>query len=218
MAILGSAELWTDFFPDELIPDILVMVLEVWADFAKSNHNEHEFHITKRFRSALEQYKDLKRLPLRIDREVSIDDLGNASELGRVDLRLTHGYRSDVYFAFECKRVNVINEKGKLSSLATEYVENGMMRFIGMDAQYARTLHQGGMIAYVMDGNVKKAMGAINKKIKECQIKLQMTSHSSLSFSSNVKNDLLKETLHEFSDRSFTIHHVFLPNCDNPQQ
>jgi hypothetical protein len=48
MAILGSAEDWADFFPDELIPDILVMVLEVWADFAKSNHNEHEVHITKR--------------------------------------------------------------------------------------------------------------------------------------------------------------------------
>jgi hypothetical protein len=114
--------------------------------------------------------------------------------------------------------VNVISEKGKMSSLATEYVESGMMRFIGVNAQYARTLHQGGMIAYVMDGNVKKAMGAINKKIKECQIKLQMTSHSSLNFSSSVKNDLFKETLHQFPDRSFTIHHVFLSNCDNPQQ
>lgn len=125
MAILGSAELWADFFPDELIPDILAMVVEVWAEFTQPSTNEHEVPITMRFRAALEQYKDLKRLPLRIDREAPVDDLENAAELGRVDLRLTHGYRSDVYFAFECKRLNVISSKGTVSSLAGEYVSQG---------------------------------------------------------------------------------------------
>ena len=29
MAIIGSTDLWSNFFPDDLIPDILNMVLEV---------------------------------------------------------------------------------------------------------------------------------------------------------------------------------------------
>jgi hypothetical protein len=74
MAILGSAELWADIFPDELIPDILAMVVDVWAEFTQPSTNEHEVPITMRFRAALEQYKDLKRLPLRIDRESPVDD------------------------------------------------------------------------------------------------------------------------------------------------
>jgi hypothetical protein len=211
MAILGSPDLWSDFFPDDLIPDILAMVVDVWEEFTQPSDNEHEVNITKRFRSALEQYKDLKRLPLRIDREIPIDHLDNAVELGRVDLRLTHGYRSDVYFAFECKRLRVSSGKGKVSNLAEEYVSSGMMRFIGSDAQYARTLEQGGMIGYVMDGQTPKAMKAVNDKVKEHHEKLWVFDENGLGQSSKLKHDLIRETLHRFSDRLFTIHHIFLP-------
>jgi hypothetical protein len=105
MAIIGNAELWSNFFPDDLIPDILNMVLEVWDVFRTNCGETHEVPITKRFRSHLEQYKDLKMLPIRIDREAIVDDINKESEIGRIDLRLTHGYRSEVYFAFECKRL-----------------------------------------------------------------------------------------------------------------
>jgi hypothetical protein len=118
MAIVGGTDLWADFFPDDLIPDILDMVIEVWSSFVKPSSHEHEVPITKRFRSSLEDYKDLKRLPVRIDRETPVDNLNTAEELGRIDLRLTHGYRSNVYFAFECKRLNVISKSGRIRSLA----------------------------------------------------------------------------------------------------
>ena len=126
MAIIGSADLWSNFFPDDLIPDILNMVLDVWNVFKYNCDETHEVPITKRFRSHLEQYKDLKMLPIRIDREAIVDDINTESEIGRIDLRLTHGYRSEVYFAFECKRLNVIDKNGRTSTLAKEYVMNGM--------------------------------------------------------------------------------------------
>jgi hypothetical protein len=217
MAILGSSDLWSDFFPDELIPDILAMVIRVWEEFIQPSAYEHEVHITRRFRSALEQYKDLKRLPLRIDREVPVDDLDNAVELGRVDLRLTHGFRSDVYFAFECKRLRVVSRKGRVSNLAGEYVLSGMMRFIGLDAQYARTMNKGGMIGYIMDGLSSEAMTAVNKQLKNYHEKLRMVGENSLSQSSQMEHPLIRETLHQFSDDLFTIHHVFLPSCKVPK-
>jgi hypothetical protein len=193
------------------------MVVEVWEEFIHPSANEHEVDITKRFRSALEQYKDLKRLPLRIDREIPVDDLENAVELGRVDLRLTHGYRSDVYFAFECKRLRVSSSKGTISNLAKEYVSSGMMRFIGSDAQYARTLEQGGMIGYVMDGQTAKAMTAVDNKIKKHHKDLCMLDENGLGQSSRLKHDLIRETLHQFTDRLFTIHHVFLAKREVPK-
>jgi hypothetical protein len=96
--------------------------------------------------------------------------------------------------------------------LAGEYVSNGMVRFIGPDAQYSRTLHQGGMIGYVMDGKASTAITAVNNQLKKHCEKLCMTSESSLSPSVKFENDLVRETLHQFSDRFFTIYHIFLPN------
>lgn len=212
MAIIGSADLWSNFFPDDLIPDILSMVLEVW-DIFKANCDEiHEVPITKRFRSHLEQYKDQKRLPIRIDREVPVDDISTEKELGRIDLRLTYGYRSDVYFAFECKRLNVVDKNGTTNSLARDYVgDDGMKRFVGVTPKYANGLKQGGMIGYVMNGKIASAIKAIDTQIKKNYLNLQMKSPSGLSPSSKSSNIFIKESLHHLPNQEFTIHHVFLP-------
>lgn len=211
MAVLGDASLWADYFPDDLIPEILDMILKVWAGFIKPNLNDHEVPITKRFRASLEQYKDFNKLPFRIDREVPIDDLNQAEELGRIDLRLTHGYLSHVYFAFECKRLNVCSSKGKVSSLAKDYVMSGMIRFVGSDPQYSIGLTQGGMIGYVMNRNTRTAIQAVHKQVKKEWSSLQMKTSCGLQTSSLKPNeDSIKETLHHLSNREFTIHHVFL--------
>jgi hypothetical protein len=216
MAIIGNTNLWADFFPNDLIPDILNMVIDVWDSFTKPKYDDHEVDITTRFRSHLEHYKDLKMLPFRIDREVSIDDLTTATERGRIDLRLTHGYRSDVYFAFECKRLNISVTSKKtgrtnISSLAGEYVLNGMTRFVGSEPQYAIGLKQGGMIGYVMNGKTDTAITAVNKQVKDNYIDLQMKSPNGLNLSSRLTNKFLKESLHYLPNQEFTIHHVFLP-------
>lgn len=209
MAFVGSPDLWADFFPDDLIPDILNMVVDVWSNFVKPRSHEHEVHITKRFRSSLEQYKDLKMLPVRIDREVPVDNLDTAKELGRIDLRLTYGYRSDVYFAFECKRLNVINNN-RTRSLATEYVIDGMMRFVGLNPQYANNLTQGGMIGYVMSGKTSTAIQSVNTSIIKHSVDLQMKSRIELNTSSKISKEFVKESLHYPHCKEFILHHIFL--------
>lgn len=211
MAIIGNADLWSNFFPDHLIPDILNMVLDVWNVFKDNCDETLEVPITKRFRSHLEQYKDLKMLPIRLDREAIVDDISTEKEIGRIDLRLTHGYRSEVYFAFECKRLNVIDKNGRTSTLAKEYVMNGMTRFVGSNPQYAIGLKQGGMIGYVMNGKIDGAITAVNEQIKDHYKDLQMKPSKGLNSSSRLSENLIRESLHHLPDREFTIHHVFLP-------
>jgi hypothetical protein len=141
-----------------------------------------------------------------------VDNLDTAQELGRIDLRLTHGYRSDVYFAFECKRLNVSAKSGKLDSLSGEYVgANGMMRFVGSEPQYGKGLKQGGMIGYVMNGKTANAIQAVNKQVKKHYIDLHMKSATGLSSSSRSSKSLVKESLHNLPHQLFILHHVFLP-------
>lgn len=209
MAIIGSPKEFLEI--EDFIPKILAMVLDAWSSFEKPLPNKHEVPITRKFRLKLLQHRDLNGLPLKIEREVSIDDPETGEEIGRIDLCLTCDHRSEVYFAFECMRLNVIDKNGRTSTLAKEYVMNGMTRFVGSNPQYAIGLKQGGMIGYVMNGKIDGAITAVNQQIKDHYKDLQMKPSKGLNPSSRLPENLIRESLHHIPDRDFTIHHVFLP-------
>jgi len=71
MTIQGDSSLWADTFPEDLIPVILELVLETWRVFPKPARNAHEVPTTRNFRRYLIGTKNLRRLPLRIEREVA---------------------------------------------------------------------------------------------------------------------------------------------------
>lgn len=209
MAIIGSPKEFLEI--EDFIPDILAMVLDAWSSFVKPLPTDHEVPITRKFRLKLLQQRDLKNLPLKIEREVTIDDPKTGEEIGRIDLCLTYSCRSEVYFAFECKRLNVINKNGRTSSFAKEYVMNGMTRFVGSEPQYAIGLKQGGMIGYVVNGKIDSAITAVNKQVKAHYMDLQMKFSKELNPSFRLPDRLTRESLHHLPDREFTIHHVLLP-------
>jgi hypothetical protein len=62
---------------------------------------EHEVRITLRFKAALKQAKNLRQLPVRIEREPAEDDPASGLELGRIDLKLNPAASAleEVYFA-----------------------------------------------------------------------------------------------------------------------
>src|SRR5687767_9215656 len=105
---LGDPDAWSEVFPDDLIPPILDLIWTTWVAFPKPSPKDHEVPITRRFRRALKQAKDYRRLPVRIDREPAEDDPETAEELGRIDLKFSPAGSAleQVYFAFECKRLN----------------------------------------------------------------------------------------------------------------
>ena len=210
MAIYGSPDAWIGTFDSALIPNILDLILAAWTKFTKPTSDELEPRITKRFRNQLRRERDIVKLPVRIGREVVEDDLATGEEKGRIDIQFTspQSCREDVYLAFESKKLNIVHT-GEWKSQATEYVKDGMMRFV--TGQYATGLTDGGMLGYVMDGKVDKAVQAVNSQIKKQSNTLEMGASGSLGLSSlRPDNELIRETTHFLTDRNFVVHHLFL--------
>lgn len=207
MAISGSPTQWADFFPEELIPDVFILVVSSWDEVDKPPTDEHEVSITERFLPVLRRNRGLRELPFVVDREIWLDDEG-AEEHARLDLRFLHGYREDVYLALECKRLNVTYDSG-FRSKASEYVHKGMRRFV--DQKYARGLRHGGMIGYVMDGNVEAAVSAIEAQLAKHR-KVLLLPVPRLRLSSLVPGKRnIRETVHHRKRTVFCLHHLFLP-------
>lgn len=208
----GDPSLWSEVFPQDLIPQILDMVLSVWAGVTKPPRRTREVPITQRFLTALKEDKNMRQaVPVRISRECVEDDMRTGRELGRIDLCFipANRCREQVYFAFECKRLNAIYKRGR-NTLAPAYVKQGMMRFI--KSQYASRLYEGGMIGYVMDGDLVSAINAVDRNVKRHHITLKMKPPGGLSLSSVLPaHSSTKETSHNLGKREFIIHHVFLP-------
>lgn len=207
MAVIGDAELWSDLFPDRLIPQILSLVLDVWTAWEEPESNALEVPITRRFRARLRQDKNLRRLPVRIERESPEDSFDSGKEIGRIDLRFCHGYREEVYFAFECKRLNLRRGK-KRQSLATEYVDDGLMRFV--DGRYAQGLHSGGMLGYVMDGDVPAATRSVQRSTVARRERLRLVGSGLAECALKPESDQVRETIHRL-EPELRIFHVFLP-------
>jgi hypothetical protein len=91
-----------------------------------------------------------------------VDANGAKFSKGQIDIGILIEHDRDRYLAYECKRLNVINN-GTRSSLATRYVTQGMMRFL--TEQYAEGLPVGCMLGYVMDGDLAFALQQVTKAI-----------------------------------------------------
>jgi hypothetical protein len=209
--VIGDAWIWSDTFPEELIPRLLDLVTDTWVSFEKPGASDHEVPITRRFKHALKQAKDFQRLPVRIERELAEDHPITGEELGRIDLKFLPAVSAleEVYFAFECKRLSAV-VGGIRRSLAPEYITEGMMRFI--TGRYASAGYHGGMIGYVLDGTGNEVISIVDQNIRSRLAQLRMTPPAGLRESGfRPGNRLIRETHHSLVPRRrFSLHHVFL--------
>jgi hypothetical protein len=113
----------------------------------------------------------------------------------------------DVYLGFECKRLQV-TRKRKMYPLVGEYVSSGMIRWI--EERYGPTHFQGGMIAYVLDGDADGAVRRVDAHIRGKREGLKMASSGLAKSSARRQEDCIRETIHQLGDRQFLMHHVFL--------
>ena len=210
MRIEGSPKQWSDFLSD-LIPDILLLVIKTWGKYKKPDDIILEVPINKWFAERMRQEKNKQGdLPFKICPEVSIPDPNTGKELGRIDILFDPVYtiNEHVYFAFECKRLHIIYDK-RMETNTGEYIgDDGMMCFI--TGKYSEELPSGGMIGYVMDGDVYSAILTIKKAIKKQNNTLCLCPNTSLEDCSLLPNEKqVKETKHKINN-DFTIYHVFL--------
>jgi hypothetical protein len=210
VSIFGTPAQWTDLI-DSMVPDILNLVITSWREMPLLSAHASEDDITYELCRVLRRNKNARDLPFRIDTQaIEIDPL-QAAELGRMDITFSPPInREEYYFCMESKRLNARRD-GKARSYASEYVKFGMSRFI--TGQYAKVVRHGGMLAYVLDGNIARAMANVENNVRKQHAALGMTAPGRFVASTIFPTDRrLRETHHQRPHECslFRIHHLFM--------
>lgn len=207
MAMYGvSSSRLIQQFPMEEVKQAIELILRSWESFnAKVNLEDK---ITNKFYAHLIENKSRSTYFFTIvPRPAEIDEQGE--EIGEIDLKIIYRNQEKTYFSFECKRLRVHFPSG-FDTLAGKYVTEGMYRYF--NGQYARELDKGGMLGYVMDGNIDVAVNDVKAAIEKRLLSLYMQENETLKASACTTSKQVKETIHKYGPtKRFTIYHVFLP-------
>ncbi len=209
--IAGDPAEWDDFFQQNLIPVVLSLVVSTWERMEKLEQTAHENDISIKLYAALKNAKDRNRHPFLIRYEDVEVDTDLAKETGRKDIVFfPPANDEDIYFCLEAKRLNAL-VSGVRRSLANEYVTEGMQRFV--DGKYSRFVRHGGMLGYVLDSEVARAIKNVETNIRNHAQALGMTFTGGFLASSVRPDDSsAKETHHHrgHETTAFCIHHLFV--------
>ena len=193
-----------------MVPQILASVIEAWEGMPLPAHDEGEDNITIALCRALQQNRTARGLMFQIRTQVVELDPVPGEDFGRMDIVFIPLIpREDIYFCLENKRLNVV-KNGKTRAYASEYVKFGMFRFV--TGQYSKAVRHGGMIGYVLDGDIDRAMTNIEKNIKKQHSALGMVAPGSFLPSTSLKGDArAHETHHRRAHETqlFRIYHLF---------
>ena len=219
MTIAGIPTEWANLL-DSLVPEILNLVIASWEEMPSPAPDDKEDNITIALCRALMRNRTTRGLPFQIRTQVVELDPMPGQDLGRLDIVfILLVPREDIYFCLESKRLNVV-KNGEIRAYASEYVTFGMLRFV--TGQYAKAVRHGGMLGYVLDGNVSRAMANVEANIQRHHVALCMTSPGEFLPSMTLKDDpRARETHHQRAHEptSFCIHHLFTgARCQEREQ
>jgi hypothetical protein len=214
MSISGSSSQWIDLL-DNMLPELLQLVVDTWEMLQGPLINDREDTITLVLCRALRNNRTYRDLWVTVDTQIPELDPALGQNLGRQDLvfRPTGGSSSpneEIYLCVECKRLNFMTGNKKRSGGA-EYVKEGMFRFVS--GQYAKAVRNGGMLGYVLDGNVSNAIANVEANVKRHYATLYMDVPAELHLSSVLPDVVTaRESLHRRQNGAgpFTIHHLFV--------
>lgn len=128
---------------------------------------------------------------------------GKGKQLGITDIQIQFGYDERQRFTLEAK---LLNKPGDNNTSAYTGVA-GMGRF--MIGKYGAGVSQGGMIGYVLDGNVERAKKNVAESVVERRQTLGMAATAVLEKSA--LRAAVFETVHQRKKKdTFTIYHIFL--------
>lgn len=212
MTLIGTPSPEWDNFIANFIPDILELILSAWNQMPSPAPDMHENPITKDLCRLMILNKKSPELPFRISyQSVELFPLDGA-DTGEMDIAFypVGSSREDIYFCLECKRLHV-TKNGKFNTLATEYVTQGMMRFI--NGKYSMTINHGGMLGYVLNSDTDQAINNVGNAIQTRYTDLEMSPPGNMRPSSVRPSDTnARETQHTrlHNEGLFQIHHLFV--------
>ncbi len=210
MNFAGDPTAWLDLIESQ-VPAILRLILSTWETMPPLALDALEDPTTEALCRALRRNRDSASLPLRIDIQMVELDPGGDQTQGRMDIAFSPMVPHEAfYFCLECKRLN-ITIKGRRRSLGTEYVTQGMYRFV--KRQYGDQVRHGGMLGYVLDSRVCLAIKSVRAALKSHGEDLQMPGKIDLQRSSFVPDvEHVFESVHTRASGSvpFLIQHIFV--------
>lgn len=210
MTHFGSPDQWVGFIETQ-VPDILALVIETWEAMPPPAGNELEDPVSEMLCRSLRQSRNRCDLPFRIDTQLVELDPAAGQDQGRMDIVFSPSIpRESIYFCLECKRINV-REGNRIRPCFVEYVRFGMFRFVRR--QYANEVRVGGMLAFVLDGDVPNAIAGVEVNIRNLHGDLGMDAPGAFLVSAVRPTDTrIRETLHRRTNQSdpFVIHHLFM--------
>jgi len=211
MNVAGEFDLFADAFPTDLLPEVFSVVIKEWPNSPRPEGNPLENRITNRFLGHLTTVMRKKQAPnFSFHLRPKLPDPDSDSESGEIDIRVrSFSPHPDAYFVFECKRLNVQYDSG-FATEASKYVGDGGMGCF-VSGQYPTTCDCGGMLGYVMDGNVPAAVKAINKALGNRREQLRLQPPYQLTPSESMSRDgSVRQTAHRQNQHVLLIYHVFL--------
>lgn len=159
----------------------------------------------------LRQNRNASDLPFRIDTQMVELETAAGQDQGRLDIAFSPLVpRENIYFCLECKRLNVPQNPG-VRTYANEYVAFGMVRFVS--GRYSAAVRHGGMLGYVLDGNIDAAIVNVSAPIARYAVELGMDQPAQFRPSSiQPTNPHMRETPHQRVGGlgAFVIHHIFV--------
>ena len=215
MTIQGNTQQWHDLL-DSFVPDIVNLILAAWESMPPIANDSKEDPVSIELCKKLRTAKTLADLPLQVHTQtVELDSQAENVEQGRIDITFHPMVPSEaIYFALECKRVNVMQANGKVRRYFAEYVTEGLTRFVS--GQYSHSVRQGGMIAFVLDGDVPSAINGVLRNIVDKRILIRLIDESVKPSRFLPANESMRETTHSRDTNAgdVLIQHFFL--CVNP--
>jgi hypothetical protein len=211
MSFGGDPTAWLDLIESQ-VPAILRLVLSTWKEMPPLGPGALEDPITEALCRELRKNRDSASLPLRIDIQMVELEPGTDQAQGRMDIAFSPMVPHEAfYFCLECKRLNIIVQ-GRRRSLGTEYVTQGMYRFV--KRQYGDQVRHGGMLGYVLDSRVDLAIRSVRAALKSRREELQILGEMDLqksSFLPDVENVLESVHARTGGPVPFLIQHIFAP-------
>lgn len=199
---------YVKLFPSDDIPGIVQNIQECCNTLSRIENCERENSLSERLFKKLLRFREYHTGPIepQIESVVVVSDNDESELTGRVDIKFSCGRGVQTYFAVEAKRLFVTYPSGKPASLVTDYIDDGMMRYV--TGQYASKMVAGAMLGYVFDKSVGDTKSALSLAIGKEKTKLKMAINTKWRQSSLSVTPPVDETQHLLAQGEFTIYHI----------
>lgn len=209
--VVGDPSEWASHF-HSIDERLMGRIVALWPQcLAVLPPSPEEDKITINLRSLLVKDAEARRIFYYLDYQFEPEGFtaaGLAFSKGRIDLAVLLDQGCTHYLAYECKRLNVVTS-GTRQSLATRYVNEGVIRFI--TEQYAEGLPVGCMLGYVLDGDMPFAMSSVHTAIKTNKLGIGLSAGPDGMTAINIVERFSTDHVRPGSGNTIHVRHSLLP-------